>query len=88
VPFVALPYSSKVLGFLEDMETAMPPLKEVKAGQLIAHIDRQWDLRRDLKARIERALPALQARARRTHEIAVRLLTERTPGRSGREVEA
>jgi polysaccharide pyruvyl transferase CsaB len=88
VPFVALPYSSKVLGFLEDMETAMPPLKEVKAGQLIAHIDRQWDLRRDLKARIERALPALQARARRTHEIAVRLLTERTPGRSGREVQA
>src|SRR5262249_45023667 len=26
VPFVALPYSSKVLGFLEDLEIGMPPL--------------------------------------------------------------
>ena len=80
VPFVALPYSSKVLGFLEDMEIAMPPLKEVTAGQLIAYIDRSWDLRHDLKVRIQRALPGLQERARRTHEIAVRLLTERATG--------
>jgi polysaccharide pyruvyl transferase WcaK-like protein len=36
VPFVALPYSSKVAGFLEDLEIAMPPLKHVNAGQLIA----------------------------------------------------
>src|SRR6266403_1967500 len=39
VPFVALPYSSKVAGFLEDLEIAMPPLKQVNAGQLIAYID-------------------------------------------------
>jgi polysaccharide pyruvyl transferase CsaB len=79
VPFVALPYSSKVLGFLEDMEIAMPPLKEVKAGQLIAYIDRSWDLRRDLRRHIERALPGLKARARRTHDIAVGLLTGSAP---------
>ncbi|MFI5327634.1 MAG: polysaccharide pyruvyl transferase family protein, partial [Candidatus Rokuibacteriota bacterium] len=48
VPFVALPYSSKVAGFLEDLEIAMPPLKQVNAGQLIAYIDRWWDLRRNL----------------------------------------
>ena len=54
VPFVALPYSSKVAGFLEDLEIAMPPLKQVNAGQLIAYIDRWWDLRRNLQARLEK----------------------------------
>jgi polysaccharide pyruvyl transferase WcaK-like protein len=77
VPFVALPYAGKVLGFLEDLQIQMPPLNQVKAGQLIAHIDRSWDLRRDLQALIEQALPPLQQRARRSHEIAVRLLTAR-----------
>jgi polysaccharide pyruvyl transferase CsaB len=76
VPFVALPYANKVAGFLEDLEIEMPPLKHVNAGQLIAHIDRSWDLRHDLRARFDRALPGLQARARRTHELAVRLLRE------------
>jgi polysaccharide pyruvyl transferase CsaB len=84
VPFVALPYSSKVLGFLEDMEIPMPPLKEVRAGQLIAHLDRQWDLRREVKARIEGILPRLQARAARTHEIAMQLLAARGTDRGGR----
>ncbi len=77
VPFVALPYSSKVAGFLEDLEIAMPPLKQVNAGQLIAYIDRWWDLRRNLQARLEKTVPEIQARARRTTEIALRLLTDR-----------
>jgi polysaccharide pyruvyl transferase CsaB len=77
VPFVALPYSSKVAGFLEDLEIAMPPLKQVNAGQLIAYIDRWWDLRRNLQARLEKSVPEIQTRARRTNEIAMRLLTER-----------
>jgi polysaccharide pyruvyl transferase CsaB len=77
VPFVALPYSSKVQGFLEDLDIAMPPLKQVNAGQLIAYIDRWWDLRRNLQARIERTLPAIQERARRTNEIALHLLAAR-----------
>jgi polysaccharide pyruvyl transferase CsaB len=77
VPFVALPYSSKVAGFLEDLEIAMPPLKQVNAGQLIAYIDRWWDLRRNLQARLDKAVPEIQNRARRTTEIALRLLTDR-----------
>jgi polysaccharide pyruvyl transferase CsaB len=85
VPFVALPYSSKVAGFLEDLEIAMPPLKQVNAGQLIAYIDRWWDLRRNLQARLEKGVPEIQARARRTNEIALRLLTE---GRTLRATEA
>jgi polysaccharide pyruvyl transferase WcaK-like protein len=74
VPFVALPYSSKVAGFLEDLEIAMPPLKHVNAGQLIAYIDRWWDLRRNLQARLEKSVPDIQARARRTNDIALELL--------------
>ncbi|MFW6142973.1 MAG: FAD-dependent oxidoreductase [Desulfovermiculus sp.] len=38
IPFVALPYSAKVQGFLQDMEIEIPPLELVNAGRLIAHI--------------------------------------------------
>jgi len=84
VPFVALPYSSKVAGFLEDLEIAMPPLKHVNAGQLIAYIDRWWDLRRNLQARLEKSVPDIQSRARRTNQIALQLLD----GQRRRESEA
>jgi polysaccharide pyruvyl transferase CsaB len=83
VPFVALPYASKVTGFLDALEMPMPPLQQVNAGRLIAHIDRSWDLHADLQARIDRALPPLQERARETNKIAVRLLLDRTPGEEG-----
>jgi polysaccharide pyruvyl transferase CsaB len=83
VPFVALPYASKVTGFLDALEMPMPPLQQVNAGRLIAHIDRSWDFRRDLQDRIDRALPALQERARETNRIAVRLLLNRTPVEEG-----
>ena len=83
VPFVALPYSSKVMGFLEDLEIESPPLTEVNAGRLIAHIDRSWDLRGMLQARLDRGVPGLQERARRTNEIAVDLLGKRRQGAPG-----
>jgi polysaccharide pyruvyl transferase CsaB len=81
VPFVALPYASKVTGFLNALEMPMPPLQQVNAGRLIAHIDRSWDLHADLQARINRALPPLQERARETNRIAVRLIQDSTPVR-------
>jgi polysaccharide pyruvyl transferase CsaB len=83
VPFVALPYASKVTGFLDALEMPMPPLQQVNAGRLIAHIDRSWDLHADLQARIDRALPPLQERARETNKIAVRLLSNRVPVEGG-----
>jgi polysaccharide pyruvyl transferase CsaB len=73
-PFVALPYASKVVGFLDDLEMETPPLGDVGIGQLIARIDRSWDTREEIRARIERRLPALQARARETNQLLVRLL--------------
>jgi polysaccharide pyruvyl transferase CsaB len=86
VPFVALPYSSKVEGFLVDMGLVMPPLHLVNAGRLIAHIDQNWDAREQLKTQIAQALPALKQRATETNQIVQRLLSTRhlqtsaTPG--------
>lgn len=82
VPFVALPYASKVSGFLEELEMEMPPLRLVNAGRLIAHIDQCWDQRRALASRIQRILPGLQQRAARTNAIAVDLLRHLAPRRA------
>ena len=71
VPFVALPYASKVTGFIEDLEMDMPPLKDVDAGRLIAHIDRSWDTRDAVRERIRTRLPGLQDRAREAHAALV-----------------
>jgi polysaccharide pyruvyl transferase CsaB len=77
VPFVALPYAGKVMGLLEALEMAQPPMRDVSEGQLIAHIDRSWDLRDNLRSRIVRAMPQLQERARQNNEIAMGLLERR-----------
>jgi polysaccharide pyruvyl transferase CsaB len=74
VPFVALPYGGKVAGFLEDLGLPMPRVQHINAGQLIAHVDRSFDLRRDLKRQIQDGLPAIIERARATNELALRLL--------------
>jgi polysaccharide pyruvyl transferase WcaK-like protein len=74
VPFVALPYAVKVTGILEALEMPSPPMNQVNTGQLIAHIDRSWDLRGELRDRIVRALPAIQERARENTTIALALL--------------
>jgi len=74
VPFVAMPYALKVTGFIEDMEMPMPPLKKVNSGRLIAHIDRSWDTREELRAHIDRWLPELKERARGTHQALVALI--------------
>lgn len=85
VPFVALPYSSKVEGFLADMKMVVPPLHQVNAGRLLAYIDQYWDRRAALQKSIKKLVPSLQKRALETNEIAVRLLTGR-PARSAAAV--
>jgi polysaccharide pyruvyl transferase CsaB len=76
-PFVALPYSGKVGGFLEDLGLPAPPINLVNAGRLIAHIDESWDRRRSTKSRLEKAVAPLQKRAQETNRILVELLTAR-----------
>jgi polysaccharide pyruvyl transferase CsaB len=75
-PFTPLPYASKVSGLLEDLEMGTPQLGAVGIGQLIARIDRSWDSRAEIRSKIERRLPVLQARARDTHLLLLRLLEE------------
>lgn len=74
VPFLSLPYASKVEGFIEEMELPAPPvLAGLNAGTLLAHIDRSWDYRQSLRERIAANLPKLQARALE-NETALRAL--------------
>lgn len=79
VPFIALPYATKVSGFLEGLRLEAPALYDVSAGQLIAHIDRAWDERGELRERIRSALPNLQRRARINNELATGLLRDPRP---------
>jgi polysaccharide pyruvyl transferase CsaB len=74
VPFVALPYASKVEGFLAEMEMAMPALAGIGTGRLLAYVDRSWDQRALIHEHLRRQVPVLQARARRTHQQLVELL--------------
>lgn len=87
VPFVALPYASKVKGFLEALQLAYPPLIQVSAGQLIATLDRAWHDRDVLAAQVRGGLPHLQRRARLNNDLLVDLLRRadlRTAPEAGR----
>jgi len=79
VPFVALPYASKVTGFLEDLELVVPPFQLINPGRLIAYLDQCWDNREALRTSIAAVLPALKERARETNRLAVELLKKRQP---------
>jgi polysaccharide pyruvyl transferase CsaB len=74
VPFVALPYSPKVAGFLDDMHMEMPPINYVNEGRLMAYIDRSWDQREELRNQIKTALPVLQKRAMQNNAILMDLI--------------
>jgi polysaccharide pyruvyl transferase WcaK-like protein len=74
VPFIALPYASKVHGLVADLELDAPPMERVTVGQLIAVIDRAWDHRDEIRVHVTSRLPALQARARMTHQRLLEML--------------
>lgn len=76
VPFVGLPYAAKVKGFLDEMQLQAPTLEHVSAGGLIAHVDRAWDLRDELRSRIDAGLGELRTRARASTDLAVSLLSQ------------
>ncbi|MGB3223074.1 MAG: polysaccharide pyruvyl transferase family protein [Desulforhopalus sp.] len=74
VPFVALPYSSKVAGFLEDLDIIMPPIQLVNAGRLIAHIDHFWDVKYELISKLDELLPIAQQKALETNTLLLKLI--------------
>lgn len=76
-PFAALPYASKVSGLLEDLQMPSPPLATIGIGQLLASIDRSWDTRSQISAKIRERVPLLRARAQETNRLLLELLADR-----------
>lgn len=74
IPFVPLPYSSKVMGLLEELQLDTPPLENITPGRLIAYIDRAWDQRTKIIECTQRLLPNLQQRARQNNTLLIELL--------------
>ncbi len=83
VPFVPLPYAPKVSGFLEDLEMIRPSITETNIGKLIAYIDRSWDVRKNIKSKLEEKVPVLIDKGRRTNQILVEMLSSLTPREGG-----
>lgn len=74
VPFIPLPYASKVEGFIEELDLDMPPLSEVTSGRLLAHVDHSWDTRNELKALINKNFPIMQKRALVTNQLLIEMI--------------
>lgn len=69
VPFIPLPYASKVKGFLEDLEMISYPIEEWNTGKLCAMIDRGWDNRKAIKKKLKEKIPLITEKAKQTHII-------------------
>lgn len=79
VPFVPLPYASKVSGFLADLDMPMPNITQLNIGKLCAFLDRSWDTRKNIIKKLEDKVPPLQERAKRTTQALCELLTSLKP---------
>lgn len=76
-PFAALPCASSVTGLLEALEMDTPPLGSTGIGQFIARIDRSWDTRDQIRARMGSRLASLRQSAAGANELLVGLLRQR-----------
>lgn len=74
VPFVPLPYSSKVLGFLEELNFDTPPLENLTPGRLISYIDKAWDMKTEILNCINDFIPNLKKRAQQNHTLLLETL--------------
>jgi polysaccharide pyruvyl transferase CsaB len=77
VPFVPLPYASKVTSLLERMQVPMLPLTNIDSGLLNAYIDKAWDNRKVTKDRMQQALEGFKRLAMENNRLAVELLTHK-----------
>lgn len=76
-PFTPLPYASKVVGLLEDLEIEMPPLGDISIGQLLARIDRSWDTRHAIREVIQSHRASLRHRAEHSNDLLFDLIRRR-----------
>jgi polysaccharide pyruvyl transferase CsaB len=79
IPFVPLPYATKVAGLLSDLEMPMAPITALNVGKLCAFLDRSWDMRERIRKKLEVKVPPLQERARKTNQILCELLQSLNP---------
>jgi polysaccharide pyruvyl transferase CsaB len=77
VPFVPLPYASKVSSLLERMQIPMPTLTHIDSGLLNAYIDKAWDNRNSTKDKMQQALVGFKRLAMENNRLAVELLTHK-----------
>ena len=75
-PFAPLPYASKVSGLLEDLAMDTPALGDIGVGELLGRIDRKWDTREAIRARIGERVPAMRSRAKLSNQALLRLLPQ------------
>lgn len=76
-PFSPLPYASKVAGLVEDLDMDTPPLGSIGIGELCGRIDRKWDTREAIRAKLGERVPGLRQRAKLTNEALLRLLRQK-----------
>lgn len=69
IPFVPLPYASKVAGFLTDLGMPMPDISKLNIGKLCAFLDRSWDTREPIRKKLEEKIPLFQERAKKTNQL-------------------
>lgn len=74
IPFISLPYASKVKGFLEDLELPFTPIEKWNTGKLCAVIDNAWDYRRSIKKKLKEKLPPLIEKAKGSNKILIDFL--------------
>lgn len=75
VPFLALPYASKVTGFLKKLEHPEQSLiQEGHVGPFLADLDWTWDHREEQRRILAERVPPLQELARRTAQLAMDIL--------------
>lgn len=74
VPFISLPYASKVKGLLEDLEMTFTPMENWNTGKLCAVLDRAWDNKKTQIKKLEEKIPPLQEKAKQSNKILCELL--------------
>lgn len=69
VPFIPLPYATKVKGFISELELPYVPFDEMNTGKLCASLDRAWDNRKNLQKKLEEKMPPLKVKAGETNQL-------------------
>lgn len=74
IPFISLPYASKVKGFLEELGIPYTPLENWNTGKICALIDNAWDYRKTTKKKLKDKIPLLKEKAKTTNTFLCHLL--------------